>query len=349
MTEILNISGNKYYESIKRAAEIIKNGGTVVFPTETVYGLGANAYSEDACKKIFEAKKRPADNPLIVTVSNFEMVNNVCYIDKDIEEKMKKIWPSPLTLLLKKKDVIPDIVTSGMDTVCVRFPDNKIALDLIEAAGVPVAAPSANIATRPSIVDSKDAIKELDGRVDAIIDAGRVKFGVESTILDVTKKPYSLLRPGAYSVEDIEAVFGQIYISPVAEGYKESSIALTPGMKYRHYAPSKKLFLIENEEEFREFISSDRSREFLVLCSADNAKYAKFDKIVLGKNAVEAAHNLFYDFRILDQSDKKYGVIQAFPEKGIGFGLMNRIRKASFLIIKDKENIDKINEVLNES
>ncbi len=133
----------------------------------------------------------------------------------------------------------------------------------------------------------------------------------------MSQKPYSLLRPGAYSVEDIEAVFGQIYISPVAEGYKESSIALTPGMKYRHYAPSKKLFLIENEEEFREFISSDRSREFLVLCSADNAKYAKFDKIVLGKNAVEAAHNLFYDFRILDQSDKNMVLFRHFLKKGL--------------------------------
>ncbi len=325
---------------IKKAAEIIRNGGTVVFPTETVYGLGANALSSEASAKIFKAKERPADNPLIVTVSNFDMVKSVSYIDDFILKKMENIWPAPLTLLLKKKDIVPDIVTAGMDTVCIRFPDNKIALKLIEEARVPVAAPSANIATRPSIVDSKDAINELNGRVDAIIDAGRVKYGVESTIIDVTVKPYNLLRPGAYPVEDIEKIFGSINVSPVAKGYKEATVALTPGMKYRHYAPSKKLLLIENINDFRSFVASESSKDFLALCSKDNAKYVKYDKIILGSDVYEAAHNLFYDFRLLDKSDKEYGVIHGFPENGIGFGLMNRIRKASWKIIKDGEPIE---------
>ncbi len=335
---ILKIDKEDLEESIDTAANIIKNGGTVVFPTETVYGLGANAYNADACLKIFKAKNRPADNPLIVTVSNFDMVKDVAYIDDDRLKIMKKVWPGPLTLLLKKKKIIPDIVTSGMDTVCVRFPDNKIALSLIEKSGVPIAAPSANLATKPSIVDSKDATEDLMDRVDAIIDAGRVKYGVESTILDATKKPYELLRPGAFSVEDLKNLFGEIKINEAAEGYKESKIALTPGMKYRHYAPSKELFLIEDENEFRKFISSEESKSFTALCSSENAKYAKCDKIILGSDIYEIAHNLFYAFRKLDKDKNKYGVIQSFPENSIGFGVMNRIRKASYLIVRKNED-----------
>ncbi len=348
LTEIMHITSENENNVIKICAGIIKSGGTVVFPTETVYGLGADAFNPGACSKIFKAKNRPADNPLIVHISNMEMIDKVAYIDDTLRAKMKDIWPSPLTLLLKKKDSIPDIVSAGLDTVCVRFPDNRIALELIEASG-PIAAPSANISTRPSIVDAQTAIQELDGRVDAIIDAGRVKYGVESTILDCTTTPYRLLRAGAFSVEDIEYMLGNIYVDPLARGYKQSSVALTPGLKYRHYAPSKKLFLIEDEEEYRKFISSNSSKDFLVLCSQENKKYAVGESIVLGSNIYEIAHNLFYDFRLLDNSGKKYGVIQAFPESGIGLAVMNRIRKASFLIINGKENIDKIYNVINEA
>lgn len=348
MTIIIHINNENEDESIKTCAGIIKNGGTVVFPTETVYGLGADAFNPVACKKIFRAKNRPADNPLIVHISSMEMLDRIAYIDDSLREKMKNIWPSPLTLLLKKKDSIPDIVSAGLDTVCVRFPDDKIALELIEASG-PIAAPSANISTRPSIVDSETAKIELDGRVDAIIDAGRVKYGVESTILDCTIKPYRLLRAGAFSVEDIEAMIGNIYVDPLAKGYNQSDVALTPGLKYRHYAPSKKLFLIENEETFKKFIASEQSKNFLVMCSSENKKYATGETIVLGNGIYEIAHNLFYDFRRLDDSGKQYGVIQAFPENGLGLAVMNRIRKASFMIIKDKENIDKINKVVNET
>ena len=348
MTRIIHINNQNENYAIKVCAGIIKSGGTVVFPTETVYGLGADAFNPGACSKIFIAKNRPADNPLIVHISSMEMLDQVAYIDDGLRKKMENIWPSPLTLLLKKKESIPDIVSAGLDTVCVRFPDNKIALELIEASG-PIAAPSANISTRPSIVDSETAVEELDGRVDAIIDAGRVKYGVESTILDCTTEPYRLLRAGAFSVEDIESIIGKIYVDPLAKGYSQSGVALTPGLKYRHYAPSKKLFLIENEEEFKKFISSEISKDFLVLCSKENEKYASGKSIVLGSDIYEIAHNLFYDFRYLDNSGKLYGVIQAFPETGIGLAVMNRIRKASFMIVKDKENIDKIYRVINEA
>ena len=348
MTEIIHITRNNEKDSIDKCGEIIKRGGTVVFPTETVYGLGADAFNPEACAKIFRAKNRPADNPLIVHISSMEMLDKVAYIDNDLREKMKNIWPSPLTLLLKKKNAVPDIVSAGLDTICIRFPDDQIALKLIECAG-PIAAPSANISTRPSIVDSETAISELDGKVDAIIDAGRVKYGVESTILDCTAKPYRLLRAGAFTVEDIESMIGPVYVDPLAKGYSQSSVALTPGLKYRHYAPSKKLFLIENEDQFRNFISSKDSKDFLVLCSSENAKYAHGESLMLGRDIYEVAHNLFYDFRILDNSSQKYGVIQGFPENGIGLAVMNRIRKASFMIVKEKENIDKINKAINET
>jgi L-threonylcarbamoyladenylate synthase len=347
MTEIIHINPENETDFIKKCADVIKSGGTVVFPTETVYGLGADAFNADACAKIFKAKNRPRDNPLIVHISSMEMLDKVAYIDNDLREKMVRIWPSPLTLLLKKKDTVPDIVSAGLDTVCVRFPDNRIALDLIESSG-PIAAPSANISTKPSIVDSATAIMELDGRVDIIIDAGRVKYGVESTILDCTVKPCRILRAGAFTVEDIESMIGTAYVDPLARGYSQSKVALTPGLKYRHYAPAKKLFLIENEESFRKFISSPDSTDFLILCSEENKKYAMGESIVLGRDIYETAHNLFYDFRILDDSNKKFGVIQSFPEKGIGLAVMNRVRKASFLIIKDKENIDKIYMVIDE-
>ncbi len=348
MTVMLKITGKELESTLRECAEIIKNGGTVVFPTETVYGLGADAFNPEACAKIFKAKNRPADNPLIVHISNFDSLDNIAYMDEDLKKIMKNVWPSPLTLLLKKKEGLPDIVTAGLDTVCVRFPDNDIALRLISEAG-PIAAPSANISTRPSIVDSETAYKELNGRVDAIIDAGRVKYGVESTIVDCTKKPFELLRAGAFSLEDMESIFGDIYVSPLAYGDKQSDIALTPGLKYRHYAPAKKLILIENEESFKKFISSYNSKDFLSMGSDENKKFAKNDYISMGSSIYEVAHNLFYDFRLLDSSNKLYGVIQSFPIKGIGFAVMNRIRKASFGTVKDKENIEKVNTLVNEA
>ncbi|MEM0139921.1 MAG: L-threonylcarbamoyladenylate synthase [Ferroplasma sp.] len=348
MTLIFGISKNEINFTINECARIIRSGGTVVFPTETVYGLGADAFNPEACKKIFAAKNRPADNPLIVHISSIDSIDKIAYIDDDLKHIMERVWPSPLTLLLKKKPGLPDTVTAGLDTVCVRFPDNDIALRLISEAG-PIAAPSANISTKPSIVDSDTAIRELEGRVDAIIDAGRVIYGLESTIIDCTKKPYEMLRAGAFSREDLDLIFGKIYVSPLVYGNIQSDIALTPGLKYRHYAPDKKLILIENDNTFRNFISSEGSKNFLSFGSQQNGKYAKYSYVDMGNNIYEVAHNLFYDFRMLDSSDKLAGAIQQFDEQGMGLAVMNRIRKASFATIKDKENIDRIYSLINEA
>ena len=217
---------------IKEAAEVIKSGGTVVFPTETVYGLGASAFSGKACRKIFEAKERPPDNPLIVHISDLSELEKVAVdVPEDLIPVLEKIWPGPITILFRKSRNVPDEVTAGLETVAVRMPANPVALMLIKESGVPIAAPSANIATRPSIVDSSEALSELTGRVDMILDAGKTFFGIESTIIDVRKRPPELLRPGAFDVEDLEQYFGAILIGDTARGLKEAELAITPGMK----------------------------------------------------------------------------------------------------------------------
>ena len=210
-------------ESVMLGASIIREGGTVIFPTETVYGLGADGLNESACMKIFVAKNRPADNPLILHISSLEMLERVAFLDDDdLRSKILSFWPGPLTVLLRKRPSVPDAVSAGLPTVAVRMPDNPLALALIDSSGVPIAAPSANLSTRPSITDSADAISEMYGRVDLIYDTGHTAFGIESTIVDMTANPPKLLRSGSTTVEDLEAVFGHIEVTEAARGTMES-------------------------------------------------------------------------------------------------------------------------------
>lgn len=343
-TKIVSVDQiNPDTDVIRKAASVIRGLGTVVFPTETVYGLGANAYSEEACEKIFSAKDRPKDNPLIVHISSFSQLKDVAVeIPDSVTEIMKTLWPGPITVLLKKSVKIPSVVTAGLDTVAVRIPGNPLALSLIEESGVPIAAPSANIATRPSIVDSKDAVRDLSGKVDMILDAGRTFFGIESTIINVMSDPVELLRPGAFEVEELEKYFGKIKITDTARGLREAEIAITPGLKYRHYSPEKKLFVAENDDVFFEVLSSDISQDVLPICSTELSEKITGNKIVLGstRNLYEIASNLFISFRSLDESGRKYGLIQRCEERGIGLAIMNRIRKASTAYVRGSEDIN---------
>lgn len=210
MTIILNIrsaSDRKASTSIRRAAEIIRNGGMVVFPTETVYGIGASAFNGKACKKIFRVKGRAADNPLIVHVSSMRMADAVGFIPKRYSRILARVWPAPLTVVVRAKGSLPRVVTGGLDTVAIRMPDNKIALDLIKESGVPIAAPSANISRKPSSTSASHAKKYFDGRVDAIIASEPSRFGIESTVINLAD--FSLLRPGSYTVGQIEKAFGK--------------------------------------------------------------------------------------------------------------------------------------------
>jgi len=227
-------------DEIKKASHIIISGGTVAFPTETVYGLGANALDSEAVAKIFRAKGRPADNPLIVHISSREMLNMVA---KDIPamafELMDAFWPGALTIVLKRKNGVPDITTGGLDTVAVRMPDHEIALSLISEAGVPIAAPSANISGRPSPTKAEHVIKDMEGRIDAVIAGDECRLGVESTVIDLTVTPPALLRPGGQNIEEIIKIIGEVNVS-------EESVK-SPGMRYTHYSPRTKLILVEGE------------------------------------------------------------------------------------------------------
>ncbi|MDE1868903.1 MAG: threonylcarbamoyl-AMP synthase [Candidatus Micrarchaeota archaeon] len=333
MTEILEVNPvNPQMERIQRAAKIITSGGTVAFPTETVYGIGANAFDNDACAKIFKAKGRPADNPLIVHVASLAQLGDVASDVPDaIMKALKVVWPGPITLILKKADRMPDTVTASLETVAVRMPAHPVALRLIEASGVPIAAPSANASTRPSPSKASHVIQDLDGKVDMILDGGETAFGLESTIIDATSEKCRLLRPGAFTLEELERYFGKIDVpKSINVTLKESDIAIAPGMKYRHYAPKKMLVAAERDAITQ---AAEGLKGATVMCSDQVAdaigKHA--DTIRLGDeaNLYEIAKNLFDALRNLDKTKSFAGVIQTFPERGIGFAIMNRVLKAS--------------------
>ncbi|MEM0157603.1 MAG: L-threonylcarbamoyladenylate synthase [Thermoplasmataceae archaeon] len=338
-------------DAVHSGAEVILSGGTVIFPTETVYGLGANGMDQEACLKIFTAKNRPPDNPLILHISSIEMLDGIAVIrDKDLRSRLARFWPGPLTVLLAKADAVPDAVSAGQPTVAVRMPDNRLALELISASGVPIAAPSANLSTKPSITDSQHAIQEMSGRVDLIYDSGKTSFGLESTILDVTTSPPRLLRAGSATVESLQEVFGKIEISEEARGTVESDVAITPGMKYRHYAPEKPFFLMKSVEEFRRLNNLD-THDLGILAMGSDEVCCSDQCLRLGSmnDLRQIGHNLFSAFRQLDQSHFKMAVIHPFPEYGYGLAIMNRIRKATGHRVATMEEILKMSEDLKKS
>jgi len=318
---------------IRKASLIIRSGGTVAFPTETVYGLGANALDSEAVAKIFHAKGRPADNPLIVHISSREMLNMVA---RDIPalafQLMDAFWPGALTIILKRKDVVPDITTGGLDTVAVRMPAHEIALALITVSGVPIAAPSANISGRPSPTKAEHVIKDMDGRIDAVIMGGETRLGVESTVLDLTVTPPALLRPGGLGLEEIIGTIGEVNVI-------EESVR-SPGMRYTHYSPKTRLILVEGERksvliEVKRLISESRKqgRKAGVLVSRESAMDIECDaKYILGSvnDLKEVASRLFSGLRFLDEAGVDVGIAEGvFPEIREGRAIMNRLRKAA--------------------
>lgn len=322
-------------------ARVIREGGLVVFPTETVYGLGADAFSSEACLRIYEVKKRPADNPLIVHISRVSMLNEVAQgVSDELMRRLEMVWPGPVTILFRKKDTLPDVVTGGTGLVAVRMPANRLALMLIDRSGTPIAAPSANISTRPSITDSRHAIQELKDTVDLIYDSGPTQFGLESTIIDVSGKTPELLRAGSRTVEDLEGIFGKINVSDFSRGLRESTVPLAPGMKYRHYSPRKKMFLASSRD-IASVISRDPgyAGKVAIIGSRELCLEASLRCLPLGKETdlEEIGHNLFSAFRELEDLPESVGVIMPFPETGQGLAIMNRIRKASYGFIETSE------------
>ena len=367
-------------EGISEAAEILKGGGLVAFPTETVYGLGGNGLDKEAAKKIYAAKGRPSDNPLILHVSSIEEVYPLV---KALPEKAKKLmeafWPGPLTLVLPKSDIVPEESTGGLETVALRSPENALTLDLIRACGFPIAGPSANLSGRPSPTEASHVFEDLGGRIEGILEDGAVGIGVESTIVDLSEDCPTLLRPGAITIEDLEEVLGEkVAIDPtllgksMAEGFTPKA----PGMKYRHYAPKAEMILFKKkeedetrsgQEEIAKFILSYGGKELSdcpekdvkksvseailsygekelsvspekriwILCGEDTAFLyegdGRFTVQILGRREepLSMTHNLFRLLRKADEEGAELILGECYSEEGVGFALMNRLKKAA--------------------
>lgn len=326
---------------LTEAAEILKNGGLVAFPTETVYGLGANGLDEKACKRIYEAKGRPSDNPLILTIGDLDGLYKI--VGK-VTENAKKIidafWPGPITLVLPKADCVPETVTGGLDTVAVRYPSNKIARELIKIAGIPVAAPSANSSGKPSPTRASHVEFDLNGKIEMIIDGGAADWGLESTILDVSEDKPVLLRPGAVTQDMIEDVVGEIDVDPAVYSKPDGNIVpKAPGMKYKHYSPSAKVILVSGSMEnvistINEKISADEKnglRVGVMATTQTKDRYIGGEVLVVGDRTKPETigANLFKILRKFDFIGVDIVYSEVFDEDGEGVAIMNRLNKAA--------------------
>lgn len=328
-------------EEIKQAAKQIQKGNLVLFPTETVYGIGANALDETAVKKIFIAKGRASDNPLIVHISNLKMVEELVGEISKLERKlMETFWPGPLTIILnrKSKEIIPNIVTASLDTVGIRMPSNVIAQKLIEMAGVPIAAPSANISGKPSGTKIEDIIEELQEKVDYILDGGITNIGLESTVIRVEEDIVRILRPGKVTKEQLETIAKKVEVdSHVLGKVEKDEIVASPGMKYRHYAPITQCMMVYSQEADKMIAKineltlqyEQQEKKVLVLGTTKNLEgYHAKCKWNMGKNLNEVAKNIFTLLRKVDEEKVDLVIIEGVGEQGIGLAITNRLVRA---------------------
>lgn len=340
-TIIRKIDRNNIDEQmIREAGEILENGGLVAFPTETVYGLGANALKEEAARKTYEAKGRPSDNPLIVHISDYEDLKKIAVnIPAETEALAAAFWPGPLTMIFEKESCVPYGTTGGLDTVAVRMPSDPIALALIRAAGGFVSAPSANTSGRPSPTEAGHVLEDLDGRIDMILDGGTVEIGLESTILDMTVRPPMILRPGAVTADMFESVIGTVSIDQTLLDSDSGIKPKAPGMKYRHYAPKAKMQILEGD--LRDEILAIRQiaysahrqgKKIGIIATSETVPFYKYGivkNIGTRENEKTVARNLYRILREFDddQVDEIYS--ESFAVKGLGRAIMNRLEKAA--------------------
>ena len=322
-------------DQITAAADILRQGGLVAIPTETVYGLGANALDETAVHKIFEAKGRPQDNPLIIHVPGPQWLPRYCEDVPPLAYTLaRKFWPGPLTMILKRKKVVPDATTAGLDTVGVRCPDHQVTLAIIREAGVPIAAPSANTSGRPSCTCAADCLEDMEGKIDAVVDGGPCQVGVESTIVDLTCDPPRLLRPGGMPLEALEEVVGPLTVDKaVTEPLKDGEQPKAPGMKYRHYAPKAPVTVVTGPAE-----ASARTIEQLakpgdgVICFDEFAD--RFDRQTVeclgpSRDKRIQAQRVFDALRAFDSKDVQQIYAQCPDSQGLGLAIGNRLKKAA--------------------
>ena len=335
-TKILEINPKKIdLAKIKIAAEEIKKGNLVAFPTETVYGLGADALNEQAITKIFQAKERPFNDPLIVHIADVKELNRLSKHIPPLALKLAKVfWPGPLTLVMKKSELVSDIITAGLDTVAVRMPADNIALSLIRESQTPIVAPSANLFGKISPTSAQHVEDDLSGKIKMIIDGGKTKVGVESTVLDVTVEPVQVLRAGGISVEQLKKITGQIKMSEELErGFR------SPGMLNSHYSPQARLILVEEKgesqvEKVRQLASKYKEQGFKVgiMAKEENQnKYSEFKIKIIGKSTeLEiCAANLFAILRSFDKEGFEIIIAEGLEEHDLGLAIMERLRKAS--------------------
>ena len=325
-TKILNDTT----EEIEEAARMIAGGGLVAFPTETVYGLGADALNSDAVGRVYAAKGRPSDNPMIVHISSDEELKKLTpKITKDMERLIKVFWPGPMTMIVKRNPIIPDVTTGGLDTVGIRMPDNPVALELIAKSGCPIAAPSANLSGKPSPTAAQHVIDDLKGRVDAIICSDDCQFGIESTVIDMTGLVPMILRPGIITREDLETALGKrVLLDPTLnkrpDKYNNGDFKpKAPGMKYKHYAPKAQMIVFEGKMEAA-IAAIDRER-------IEREALGQNVSVIIFDNAEQetAAHQFFAKLREADRDGADVILAAALKEEGIGFSVMNRMLKSA--------------------
>jgi len=331
MTELIKVTPENISD-LKKAGEIIKKGGLVAFPTETVYGIGANGLDGDAVKNIFKAKGRPSDNPLILHIADFEEAENIGEMNSTAKIIGEKFWPGPITIVVNKKQNVPDAVTAGLNTVAIRMPSHYIARQIIKYAGVPIAAPSANISGKPSPTCAKHVIEDLNGKVDMIIDGGRCDIGIESTVIDTTGEKPLILRPGGITYEQLKEILPNVEVEQHTRVENPAYKPRSPGMKYKHYAPKAKVIVFEGnalekiEEELK--ICAAKNKKAGVFCS-DNSNYTADLIIKWGTTPKDMAQRVFWALREFDEKGMDV-ILCEMPDKcGIGMGVRNRLYKAA--------------------
>lgn len=333
---------NKPNQDLSFATAVLQQGGLVAMPTETVYGLAANALDPSAVSKIFKAKGRPSDNPLIIHIGSREqlpaLVKEVSSVAKKL---MDAFWPGPLTLVFFASSIVPDIVSAGLSTVAIRFPSHPIAQELINSSGLVLAAPSANTSGKPSPTTAQRVLEDLDGKVEVIIDGGRVDVGLESTVLDVTGEIPTILRPGKITKKMLEEVVGKIAVDPALENLSDMSfIPKAPGMKYTHYSPNAHVYIVEGQEkdvirtieELTSKAQKDNNKIGIMATDETISSYSKGDMIVsLGSklNLETIAYSLFEALRAFDDAEVDIVYTESFSNDGIGDAIMNRLIKAA--------------------
>lgn len=321
---------------INNAGKIINEGSLVAFPTETVYGLGADGLNDQACKHIFEAKGRPNDNPLILHISNISMLYNLTdEINEESKKLMESCWPGPLTIIFKKSDKVPSAVTAGLDTVAIRYPKDEIALALISAANTPIAAPSANLSGKPSPTRAIDVYQDLNGKIPLIIDGGACDIGIESTVIDLSEEVPTILRPGFYTYEYIKDILPNVRLDDSIVDSKK--IPKSPGQKYTHYAPKAKMEIFVGEKASDEILKKaldekSKGKKVGVLVFEDQlSKFKDFKLISLGNryDLTYMSHVLFTSLRLMDDENVDLILAEGVSEEGLGKSIMNRMKKSA--------------------